>query len=250
MSTKKSMAIACGNKILEAELHKEPFKYIVVDNFLPQNVAVEALTRFPSDNSSIWEHVSDDVEIKSRSTFDSEYDFPGGSSLIVKMLNSSPILKAVSKALDIPKLIPDPYFTGGGLNMQTRGGRLDVHVDGNYHDATGLHRRVNAIFFLNPSWQDDWGGEFGVYDTELNLVDKVMPIMNRLVVFDTHDKSFHGTPNPIKCPVGVTRKSIILYYYTKDPRPDSTVVFEKPHSALWKDRGIKDKNNSTEREYQ
>ena len=44
------------------------------------------------------------------------------------------------EVLNIDKLIPDPYFTGGGLNATISGGLLDVHVDGNYHDATGLNR--------------------------------------------------------------------------------------------------------------
>ena len=62
--------------------------------------------------------------------------------------------------------MPDPYFTGGGLNETAKGGLLDVHIDGNYHDASGLNRRMNAIFFLNPDWNDEWGGQFGLYDSK------------------------------------------------------------------------------------
>jgi hypothetical protein len=51
-------------------------------------------------------------------------------------MNSSCFLKALSQILDIPKLIPDPYFSGGGLNETCRDGLLDIHLDGNYHDAT------------------------------------------------------------------------------------------------------------------
>jgi hypothetical protein len=56
----------------------------------------------------------------------------------VRVLNSSLFLKSVSEIFDIPKLMPDPYFSGGGLNVTVSGGLLDVHVDGNYHDASGL----------------------------------------------------------------------------------------------------------------
>lgn len=147
--------------------------------------------------------------------------------------------------------MPDPYFTGGGLNITERGGLLDVHVDGNYHDASGLNRRVNAILYLNPNWEKDWGGEFGLYDNKgENLVKKISPINNRLIVFDTNDFSFHGLPEPLNFPKGQFRRSIILYYYTKEPRPNSDVSIEKPHSALWKKRGWLDKKGNQTRNFQ
>ena len=132
--------------------------------------------------------------------------------------------------------------------MSLKGGMLDVHVDGNYHDATGLNRRVNAILFLNSTWDPSWGGSFGVFsDGGTHLYDEIAPTMNRLVVFDTHDKSFHGTPEPINCPDDVARKSLILYYYTVAPR--EKVTWEKPHSALWAKNKFTDKKGKTNREY-
>ena len=91
-----------------------------------------------------------------------------------------------------------------------------MHVDGNYHDATGLNRRMNALLYLNPNWRPDWGGEFGIYDgTGEKCIKKVEPLFNRLVLFDTHDKSWHGLPDPVNFPDNDPRRSIILYYYTK-----------------------------------
>jgi Rps23 Pro-64 3,4-dihydroxylase Tpa1-like proline 4-hydroxylase len=82
---------------------------------------------------------------------------------LVRILNSSIFLKALSKVFSIPKIMPDPYFTGGGLNVTEKGGLLDVHVDGNYHDASGLNRRLNILLYFNPGWKKSWGGEFGIY---------------------------------------------------------------------------------------
>jgi Rps23 Pro-64 3,4-dihydroxylase Tpa1-like proline 4-hydroxylase len=146
--------------------------------------------------------------------------------------------------------MPDPYFSGGGLNVSTRGGLLDVHVDGNYHDASGLNRRLNVIFYLNPGWQPDWGGEFGLYDkTGQDCLKLVPPLFNRLVIFDSHDFSFHGLPDPIAFPAEHTRKSIILYYYTKAPRPDQQIAVSDPHSALWVKRGLADKRGNKTRAF-
>ena len=61
--------------------------------------------------------------------------------------------------------------------------QLDVHVDGNYHDATGLNRRINALLYLNPEWEESWGGEFGIYNNDGSVqLKKIAPIFNRLVV--------------------------------------------------------------------
>ena len=83
----------------------------------------------------------------------------------------------------------------------------------------------------------------------INCVKKIDPIFNRLVVFDTHDKSFHGLPSPINFPHKSPRRSIILYYYTKEPRPVHQIKVKKPHSALWKKRNFKDKQGKKTRNY-
>jgi Rps23 Pro-64 3,4-dihydroxylase Tpa1-like proline 4-hydroxylase len=256
MNDLKKIAIECSNKIIQAKkdgkVIEKPYKHIVLDNFFPKELAEECLEAFPDLDSDVWDKSNDpDIEIKMRSTYQSEFDFPKDINKVVRIMNSSMFLKAMSEALDIPKLIPDPYYSGGGLNVTVSGGLLDVHVDGNYHDATGLNRRVNAILFLNPDWKKAWGGEYGVYDNKgEKLVEAVAPLMNRLVIFDTHDFSFHGVPNPIKFPEGTARRSVILYYYTKEPRPSSQISVEKPHSALWKKKNFTDKKGNVTREYQ
>lgn len=251
----KNIASCCSEKIVNAksdvDYFEEPYKHLVIDNFFDERLAQSCLNNFPSLSDPIWEHANDaDIEIKYRTTWKSEFDIPDGIIDAVKILNSSLMLDAMSRRFEIKKVVPDPYFTGGGLNVTKPGGLLDVHVDGNYHDATGLNRRLNALLYLNPNWQPSWGGEFGIYD---DLGDRclklVAPLFNRLVIFDTHDKSFHGLPAPLKFPDGETRKSIILYYYTKEPRPDSQITVEKPHSALWKKKGLLSKRGSKTREF-
>ena len=248
MNDLKSIATICANKISQADVEQKPFRHLVVDDFLPTKMAYSAELLFPSKKSDIWDRQDDGVEKKLRSTYKCEFDFPTPLQNIVRILNSRLILEVMSDALEIPKLTPDPYFTGGGLNMSLRDGMLDVHVDGNYHDATGLNRRVNAILFLNPVWEESWGGEFGIYTHGgRSLYKKIYPIMNRLVIFDTHDRSFHGTPEPITCPERYNRKSLILYYYTVAKRNNN--VWAKPHSALWQKKNFTDKKGRVKREY-
>jgi len=251
----KDMAMVCAEKIVNAkpelEYFEAPFKHLVIDNFFDSVMANVSLENFPDIADACWEHANDsDIEIKYRTTWKSEFDIPEGIVDAIRIMNSSYFLQAMSQKFDIPKTMPDPYFSGGGLNATRPGGLLDVHVDGNYHDASGLNRRLNAIVYLNPNWKPGWGGEFGVYDENGDVcLKEVAPLFNRLVIFDSHDKSFHGLPAPLNFPEGEIRKSIILYYYTKDSRPHTQISVEKPHSALWKKRGLNDKRGNKTRNF-
>lgn len=253
----KELALQAADKIVTAriglEFFCEPFRHMVLDNFFNLSFANKLLHSFPSIESGTWEHANDqDIEIKYRTNWSSEFDIPDGIIEAIRVLNSAPILRAIAKLFGIAKIIPDPYFTGGGLNLMLPGGLLDVHVDGNYHDATGLNRRLNAILYLNPGWSDHWGGEFGIYDAKGEVcLKRVAPLFNRLVIFDSHDYSFHGLPEPINFPLEAGgRKSIILYYYTKERRPPEHTNTEDPHSALWVKRRLLDKRGKKTRKYE
>lgn len=253
--TLKLMAEQGAAKLVEAkdgvEYFSEPYKHIVIDNFLPNELAELCLEKFPNVNDETWERTLDqDIEVKMRTTWKSEFDIPDGIVDAIRILNSSLFLRAMSERIGINKIIPDPYFSGGGLNAMLANGLLDVHVDGNYHDATGLNRRLNAILYLNKNWKSEWGGGFGVYDNEgKNCIKVVDPIFNRLVIFDSHDYSYHGLPDPMKCPEDEVRKSIILYYYTKEERPAHQVAVKDPHSALWVKRDFLDKRGEKARKF-
>ena len=231
---------------------QSPFQHCHIDNFFDEDFANSLENNFPSLDDPIWEKSNDEnIEIKYRTNFKSEFDVPDDLIPAFRILNSSIVLKSISNVFGIPKLMPDPYYTGGGLNVTAKGGLLDVHVDGNYHDASGLNRRINVILYLNQGWQDGWGGEFGLYnETGEKLEKKIEPIFNRLMIFDTHDKSFHGLPDPLNFPEGKNRKSIILYYYTKERRPSDQDQFDKPHSALWVKKGVRDKRGNQSRDFE
>ena len=251
----KEMAQSCAKKLIDAkdgiEYFEEQFKHIVIDNFFPEELADICLSKFPELDHPSWEHANDkDIEVKYRTTWKSEFDIPEGIVDAVRILNSSIVLKAIGDRVFIPKLVPDAYFTGGGLNATMPGGLLDVHVDGNYHDATGLNRRMNVLVYLNKGWQPEYGGEFGAYDNKGKVcLKKIAPLFNRLIIFDSHDFSYHGLPDPIAFPAGTSRKSIILYYYTVEPRPDHQIAAKDPHSALWVKRNLLDKRGNKTRDF-
>ena len=252
----KNIADGSAAKIIASKNNglfaKEPFNHFAIDSFFDANLADKALDSFPDLDSEEWERTNTpEIEVKMRSKWTSEFDIPENIIDIIRVMNSASILKALSEVFEIPKLIPDPYFSGGGLNATVSGGLLDVHVDGNYHDATGLNRRLNMILYLNPGWESHWGGDFGLYDeTGKNIVKKIAPLHNRVIAFDTNDFSFHGSPEPLNFPARNARRSIILYYYTKANRPSHQISVEQPHSALWRKKGWTDKRGDKTRDFE
>jgi Rps23 Pro-64 3,4-dihydroxylase Tpa1-like proline 4-hydroxylase len=245
-------ALKIKESVLDVEFFKEPYSHCVIDNFFPPAFAEKLFSGFPPLESEDWERTNDpEIEVKLRSAWKSEFDIPDDILPAIRILNSSMILNAMASRFEISKLIPDPYFTGGGLNVMVSGGLLDVHVDGNYHDASGLNRRINALVYLNPKWEKGWGGEFGIYDSKgETLIKKVEPLFNRLVIFDTNDFSFHGLPDSLNFPKLHARRSIILYYYTKEARPSFQILVDEPHSALWKRKNLLDKRGNKTRSFE
>ena len=114
----KKIADTCVNKITKNGFYREPYKHLIVDNFLPDDLAQKCMDNFPELSSDVWEHENDDgIEVKSRTKWESEFDIPDDIIDSVRILNSSLVLNAFSKVFEIQKLIPDPYFSGGGLNI-------------------------------------------------------------------------------------------------------------------------------------
>lgn len=236
---------ALASKRPEIFAAAEPFPHIVVDGLFDPDL-ISVLHRTVIDlPSSEWEETNDPgVEVKLRSRWQSEYCIPEPAREVVRFFNSGPFLRTLSALTGIPHLIADPYYTGGGFNLLRRGGHLDVHVDGNWHHTMAVHRRLNVILFLNQDWRPEWGGGLGLYDAiGCSEVVSIGPAGNRLVIFETRDRTYHGQPEPILCPATEGRTSIILYYYTAAPLSQSTE--KAPHRAQWRSRGWKDKSAPT-----
>jgi hypothetical protein len=88
-----------------------PFKHAVIDDFFPSAFSDQLLNQFPAPESAVWERTHDeDIEIKLRTKWESEFDIPEGIIDAVRILNSSYMLKAMSTLFSIPKLMADPYF--------------------------------------------------------------------------------------------------------------------------------------------
>lgn len=228
---------AAGRALSVQFANARPFPYIVIDGFMPEDVAQKALKACPTPDSSVWKG-NDNPQTVNKSTIkygDGVKDFCLSEQAldILQLLNGGPFMRFVCELSQV-ELVPDPYFVEGAYHLVGNGGKLGIHADFSHHPLTGLERRLNLLWYLNPDWKEEYGGSLGLYEPDLKTGKSIAPLFNRAVIFATSDISYHGHPEPMKLPEGVYRRSIAMYYYSL-PRPErekKTIQFPCPISAV------------------
>jgi hypothetical protein len=208
----------------------DPFPHIVIDDFLPHVVLERVISEIPSPGKAGWIEF-DDARGKKLAS-EAETQLGDATRALLYQLNSSVFIDFLERLTGIRGLIPDPHLWGGGVHQIIRGGFLKVHADFNHHPRLKLDRRLNLLLYLNPEWQKEWGGQLELWDREMTECrKKILPLFGRCVVFNTTDFSYHGHPDPLNCPEGMTRKSIALYYYSNG-RPRGETAGEHYSTAF------------------
>lgn len=226
--------ISLGKEKHSEYINALPFPHIVLDNFFDIRILKEIVKEFPK--------MQDRMNGKSNNTTLNKLSFrqPEKLSLFEPItkefseeLNSKEFCLFLENLTGIKNLKSDPYLEGGGPHEIKKGGFLKMHVDFNIHPITQLDRRINVLVYLNENWKEEYKGHLDLWDTEMGqLKTSISPIINRMVIFNTTEMSWHGHPDPLQCPENITRKSLAFYYYT-DPVPDKK---RKGHSTIYKKR--------------
>jgi Rps23 Pro-64 3,4-dihydroxylase Tpa1-like proline 4-hydroxylase len=151
---------------------------------------------------------------------------PPRTTELISFLNCGTFVKFLADITGMERLTSDPFLHGGGMHETFPGGYLKMHTDFNFHKVLRLDRRINAILYLNEGWRPEWRGELVLSGRDMKNPVVVPPLMNRMVVFNTNDHSFHGQPDPHTFPVGSSRKSIAMYYYSNG-RPENEITSRK-----------------------
>lgn len=197
----------------------QPYPHVVLDQFLNPEVAEACVREFPARNDVSWNnytHVNERKFAKS-----DPKRFPPTLQAVISELNSPRFLSFLEKLTGINGLLADASLMGGGLHQSSKGGFLNIHADftGHPHHER-WRRRINLLIYLNPLWQEAYGGKLELWDQQMSrCVQTVAPIMNRAVIFRTDPDAFHGHPIPMNCPEDFARRSIALYYFTDESAP-------------------------------
>lgn len=215
-----------------------PFPHTIIENFLKS----DKLDRVLESINNLKDEDAESKFINPESPYEyNKYAFNSSFDNYLKKvfieLNSPNFIKHLEKLTGISGLIAnDINLLGAGIHRIKKGGYLNLHTDFNsYHNNYGkLDRRINLLIYMNPEWKEEYNGSLCLCDKNTNkCVKKVLPILNRCIIFNTSNKSIHGHPEPLNTPENIRRQSIAVYYYTKNQNKHVDFEGDPEHSTIW-----------------
>jgi hypothetical protein len=205
-----------------------PIRHAILDGLFVNATLLGAAREYPPPSSSFWKTYLAEDEYGKQEGADWR-ELGDYSAALLAALTGEQFVAFLSALTGVEPLVP--ALEGAGLHQSGPGAYLNLHRDFNRHPTLDLNRRLNVILYLNPGWEIQDGGSLVLADERGLNQRRVVPVLNRLVVFDALDPGFHGHPEPVVGRAGghaAYRRSIAVFYYTNaaPSRPPA-------HSTQW-----------------
>lgn len=210
----------------------EPFPHLVLDSFASESTLRAVAAGFDEVASNAWVRY-DGIDEHGKCACNELDGMPRACREFITTISGATAAKLCEWITGIDGLEGDATLYGGGLHCTERGGFLGIHLDNKRHPQTALARRLNLIVYCTEGWQEEWAGHLELWDRACSRpVTRVAPLWNRAVLFETSAHSFHGHPEPLRCPPGVRRKSVAVYFWSA-PRARARFFAraDEPHDA-------------------
>ena len=227
----------------EAFAQGKPFRHVVIDDFLTQKFCDRICGQFPGFETT--HAINENEQLGGKATRDRVRSLGSAFMEADDLVQNSGFLRLIERISGVDDLHYDPFYFGGGTHENRNGQDLDPHIDFNYHPVSSQHRRLNLIVYLNEEWHDEWGGSLQLHrdpylEPDQDEIVTVTPLMNRCVIFETSEHSWHGF-EAIALPEDkchLSRKSFAVYFYTAT-RPLQETAGE--HSTVYVERHLPEK---------
>jgi hypothetical protein len=188
---------------------QRPYRYLVIDDFLHREAALKIHREYPAIDRS-WIDCS-------RLNTSGKWAQPIHRGTVAEAffaeVNAPAFRNFLGSLTGIDDLIADDECFGAGYHQIVDGGFVNIHVD--FNKLGNLDRRLNLLVYMNPEWRDEYGGFLELWDMAgRKRIANIAPILNRCVIFETNEISFHGHPTALRTGGTIARKSLSVYFYT------------------------------------
>ncbi len=199
-----------------------PFPHVAIDGLFPEEVLTGVVEELPPRSAGQWTRWGsgsrfEESEVSAKLAMWREAVVGPVTRNFMLQLNSALFLEflTVVSGAKPNSLIGDPTFRGGGLHSIGPGGRLLVHADAERHPlGMPFCQKLNLIIYLNKDWPEAYGGHLELWSRDgSECVQRIAPLFNRTVIFESGTNTYHGHPRPLTCPPDRGRYSLAAYYY-------------------------------------
>jgi SM-20-related protein len=190
-----------------AQVIKEPFPYLIVENVIRKEVLVDVASGFP--------------QMEKRGSFPLEaVSYAGAFSLLIKELQDVRLRDLIGEKFDMDLKDRPPLVTLRGHTSERDG---LIHVD-------SKSKLITVLLYLNLNWNAE-GGRLRLLYNKKDLtpyIAEVSPEAGRCLIFKVTNNCWHG-----HAPFVGERHSIQLNYVASDEARDRHVNTHR-FSAFWK----------------
>lgn len=195
----------------------QPWPHLVIRGLFPDDLLTAAKRECMRVAPDQLKQEANRAQVKDETTH-----LPGPvSEALFDVLDGEQFIGFLESVTGVADLLPDPTHLYGGVHRFPAGGFTLVHRDFRRHPVTTLHHRVNVLLYVNDDWTEQYGGYLELWPSDMSAaVKSIAPLKNTLVIWETHDQTLHGLPEPLRCPPDDARAALAAYYYTQEPRAE------------------------------
>jgi Rps23 Pro-64 3,4-dihydroxylase Tpa1-like proline 4-hydroxylase len=207
---------------------KHPIKvarHFALDNLLPTEIAHEIHANFPKPNKMRMLNSFGELKLK--------YSHIKHTSKLLQdfhvAIQNPNVIAQIEEITEIKNQLPDTSRLAGGVSALLKGYYINPHLDNSHDIDKKFYRTVNLLYYASPDWKLENGGNYELWDEEVNNRIIVPSFFNRLVVMETNTTSWHAV-NSVLCN---TPRLCIFNYYFSEKSPENREYFHTASSLFF-----------------
>ena len=204
---KLSLESSTLEKKFQDSINEVGVRYLAIDNLLPENIAKEIYSKFPSLDEMRYMSSFRENKFTSKN-FDNHEPI---LTDITFALQDPEVLSQVEKITNISNQTSDPTLYAGGLSAMTKNNFLSPHIDNSHNSNKEQYRTLNLLYYVTPEWELENGGNLQLWDLNLKNNVTIHSKFNRLVLMETTPTSWHGVN---KVNLDRSRFCVSNYYFS------------------------------------